>query len=149
MGDFDFLFGEWRIANRRLRQRLVGSTDWEEFESTSRVQPIFGGAGNVDEITFADGTSGLTVRLFDPVRERWSLNWASSDSGVFFPPLLGAFTDGVGVFYGDEVQDGAPARIRFLWSRITGDSARWEQALSVDGEQTWETNWYMDITRLA
>jgi len=147
MGDFDFLFGEWRIDNRRLKQRLVGSTDWEEFQSSSRVWPIFGGAGNVDEITFADGTSGLTVRLFDPTTRRWSLNWASSDSGVFFPPLFGAFTDGVGVFYGDEVQDGRPARIRFLWSRITGDSARWEQALSVDGEQTWETNWYMDISR--
>lgn len=147
MGDFDFLFGEWRIANRRLKRRLVGSTDWEEFASTSRVWPVFGGAGNVDEITFADGTSGLTVRLFDPVTRRWSLNWASSDSGVFFPPLFGEFTDGVGVFLGDEVQDGTPARIRFLWSRITPDSARWEQALSVDGERTWETNWYMDISR--
>ena len=26
-------------------------------------------------------------------------------------------------------------------------TARWEQAVSVDGEQTWETNWIMDLTR--
>ncbi|NUT95613.1 MAG: hypothetical protein HOY78_26650, partial [Saccharothrix sp.] len=112
------------------------------------VRPIFGGAGNVDEITFPDGTSGLTVRLFDAATGRWSLNWASSDSGIFFPPLFGSFSDGVGTFFGDEVQDGTPVRIRFLWHRITPDSARWEQAMSADGERTWETNWYMDITRL-
>jgi hypothetical protein len=47
------------------------------------------------------------------------------------------------------VQDGAPVLIRFRWHRITGDSARWEQAMSADGGQTWETNWYMDITRQA
>lgn len=149
MGDFDFLIGRWAIANRRLGRRLVGSTDWEEFASTSEVRPIFGGAGNVDEITFADGTSGLTVRLFDPATGRWSLNWATGDSGVFFPPLFGEFTDGVGTFYGDEVQDGVPVRIRFVWSRITPDSARWEQAMSADSGRTWETNWYMDITRSA
>ncbi|MER5266443.1 hypothetical protein ABTZ99_30575 [Actinosynnema sp. NPDC002837] len=149
MGDFDFLIGRWSIHNRRLRRRLVGSDDWEEFASSSDVRPIFGGAGNVDEITFPDGTSGLTVRLFDPATGRWSLNWASSDSGVFFPPLFGSFADGVGTFHGDEVQDGVPVRIRFLWHRVTGDSARWEQAMSADGGRTWETNWYMDITRRA
>lgn len=149
MGDFDFLTGRWSIHNRRLRRRLVGSDDWEEFTSTSDVRPIFGGLGNVDEITFPDGTSGLTVRLFDTTTGRWSLNWASSDSGVFFPPLFGSFTNGVGTFHGNETQDNTPVHIRFLWHRITGDSARWEQAMSTDGGQTWETNWYMDITRQA
>jgi hypothetical protein len=147
MGDFDFLFGKWDIANRRLGERLVGSDDWEVFQSASEVRPIFGGTGNVEEITFADGSSGLTVRLRDPETGRWSLNWASTDSGTFFPPLHGSFADGVGTFYGDEVENGQPARIRFLWTRLDTGAPRWEQALSVDDGRTWETNWYMDMSR--
>jgi hypothetical protein len=27
--DFDFFFGAWRVAHRRLRERLTGCTDWE------------------------------------------------------------------------------------------------------------------------
>ena len=33
--DFDFFVGRWKVHNRRLRERLKGSTDWEEFEGTS------------------------------------------------------------------------------------------------------------------
>ena len=28
------------------------------------------------------------------------------------------------------------------------DSARWEQAFSVDRGRSWETNWYMDFRRV-
>jgi hypothetical protein len=31
---FDFLIGDWRVAHRRLKERLVGSTTWEEFGGT-------------------------------------------------------------------------------------------------------------------
>ena len=43
---------------------------------------------------------------------------------------------------------GRDIRIRFIWSRIANDSARWEQAFSTDDGNSWETNWYMDFTRL-
>src|SRR5688572_22932757 len=29
--DFDFLFGRWKVRNRRLVARLQGSTEWQEF----------------------------------------------------------------------------------------------------------------------
>lgn len=147
MGDFDFLIGSWKVANRRLRQRLVGSTDWEEFEATSVGWRLFDGGANIDQFTFPDGTMALTLRLYEPERQRWTLNWATSTEGVLFPPTIGGFTDGVGLFYGDDTQDGTPVRVRFLWSEITPTSARWEQAFSVDGEKTWETNWIMELTR--
>jgi len=136
------------IANRRLKERLVGCTDSEAFPASSVCQSLFGGWANIDEITFHTwGLSGLTLRLFDHEREEWSLYWSSSDTGRLFPPVVGRFADGVGVFYGDDVHEGTPVRVRFTWSRITPRSARWEQAFSADGERTWETNWYMDITR--
>ena len=152
MGDFDFLIGSWLVANRRLRQRLVGCTEWEEFDATSRAWPLLDGAANIDEFRFPDGASALTLRLFEPERRQWSLYWATSVYGVLLPPVRGSFTDGVGTFYGDDVhsddsQAGTPVRVRYLWSGITATEARWEQAYSIDGEQTWETNWIMQLQR--
>jgi hypothetical protein len=52
------------------------------------------------------------------------------------------------VFYGDDVHNGSDIRVRYIWSRIAADAARWEQAFSADEGNSWETNWYMDFTRL-
>ena len=38
--DFDFLIGSWKIWHRRLKERLKGCTEWEEFEGTSEVRQI-------------------------------------------------------------------------------------------------------------
>jgi hypothetical protein len=149
MGDFDFLEGTWRVANRRLAARLVGSTEWEEFEGTAVCRRFFDGAGSVDEIAFpTKGFSGASFRLFDPARREWSIYWANSRTGLLEPPVVGRFRDGTGEFYGDDVHDGTPVRVRFFWSGITATSARWEQAFSTDGGETWETNWVMDLARL-
>lgn len=151
MGDFDFLVGEWTVANQRLKERLAGSTEWEEFTSTSRCWSLFDGAANLDEFAFPDGSHGLTLRLLDRARQEWSLNWSASQTGTLLPPVTGRFheTDGnlEGRFYGDDEHNGRPVRVRYIWSRITSNSARWEQAFSTDGERTWETNWVMDFTR--
>jgi hypothetical protein len=32
--DFDFLMGRWSVAHRRLKHRLVGSNEWDEFRGT-------------------------------------------------------------------------------------------------------------------
>src|SRR5690242_2289256 len=80
-------------------------------------------------------------------RERWSIYWTDSGRGVFDPPVVGRFTEGVGVFEGDDRHDGVPVRVRFIWSHDTPRTARWEQAFSADGGATWETNWIMSFTR--
>lgn len=62
--DFDFVFGDWEIHNRRLKRRLAGSQDWEEFGAISRAQPVLGGLANIDELSKPDGTPmGLTLRI--------------------------------------------------------------------------------------
>jgi hypothetical protein len=33
-------------------------------------------------------------------------------------------------------------------SKITPNSAQWEQAFSEDGGKTWETNWIMELERV-
>jgi hypothetical protein len=146
--DFDFLHGSWEVLNRQRTAVLCGCDEWDEHQATATCRPVFGGAGNVDEIAFHEkGTSGLTLRLYDAESGNWSIYWASSRVGLTLPPVVGRFVDGVGVFYSDEVHQGRLVRLRFIWSQITPTSARWEQALSPDGGATWETNWVMELRR--
>jgi hypothetical protein len=150
-GDFDFFVGSWDGTHRRLRQPLAGDDGWDEFSSTTQCWQLFGGAANLDEVTIPGrGLSGVTLRLLDPATGLWSLYWANSRNGLLLlPPVVGEFTDGVGRFYSVEDYEGTPITVRYTWSRIAGSSARWEQAFSADGRQTWETNWVTDFTRRA
>jgi hypothetical protein len=148
--DFDFLRGTWDVHNRRLVKALADSTEWDEFPGRSVARPIFGGGGNIDEIDFpTKGWSGLTVRLFDPDQQQWSLFWISSRRSTVDPPVIGRFAGERGLFYGDDVHEGRPIRVRYTWSDITATSAHWEQAFSADAEQTWETNWTMELNRVG
>ncbi|MEN8649945.1 hypothetical protein ABCR94_04635 [Streptomyces sp. 21So2-11] len=148
MNDFDFLHGSWDVANRRLTELLVGGDSWEEFPGHAVVRPLFGGSGNIDEITFPTlGHQGVTLRLFDQVRRDWSIHWADSRTGRLDPPVVGTFAGGRGDFYGEDTYRGRPVRVHFVWRRLTADSARWEQEFSVDGGQSWELNWVMEFSR--
>jgi hypothetical protein len=63
--------------------------------------------------------------------------------------VVGRFgADGCGRFTGDDVHEGRPIRVVYLWSEIMADSCRWEQAFSADGGATWETNWIMEFSRI-
>jgi len=73
----------------------------------------------------------------------------STRTDVIGAPQVGRFVDGRGEFLGDDVHDGRPIRVRYIWSDITPTTAHWEQAFSTDGGQTWETNWYMESTRVS
>jgi hypothetical protein len=147
--DFDFLVGSWEVANRRLRKRHVGSAEWDEFPGRATMRPILKGLGNVDEISFpTKGWSGMTLRLFNPEAGVWSIYWVNSRDGVMQPPVVGAFRNGIGEFFGDDVDEGRPIRVRYRWLPKSRDVARWEQAFSLDGGRSWETNWVMDLLRV-
>jgi len=147
--DFDFFTGQWDVANTRLRKPLTGSDDWDEFPGVSNAHTVFGGAAHFDEVAFPTlGFSGLTLRLFTPETGLWSLYWVSSRNGLLQPPVHGSFVDGEGTFFGDDEYEGTPIRVRYTWSEITADHAKWDQAFSADGERTWETNWIMRLDRV-
>lgn len=152
--DFDFLHGQWRIRNERLKLRLSGSTDWEIFGATQVCQPLLGGMGNVDDFVSdwtRPGSSerfiGMTLRLFRPESRQWNIYWAGNHDGTLEPPMTGAFADGVGTFQGIAEHEGQPVRVRFRWSRLGGNAAHWQQAFSADDGNTWETNWHMWFRR--
>lgn len=149
--DFDFLFGTWKVHNRRLIGRLRGSTAWEEFASVCRARPILGGLGNMDELTVeapAGLVEAITVRLYSPATLEWSIYWAaSSGSGRFDVPMVGRFEGPRGEFYCQEVFEGRHIFNRFIWTVTSPTACHWEQAFSADGGERWETNWEMEFTR--
>ena len=101
--DFDFLFGRWAVHNRRLRRRLAGSGEWEEFSADHVARPLLDGMGNEDEFrTDHDGGMiGMSFRFFDPKARLWSIYWADSRRcGRLDPPVVGSFADGIGMFEG-------------------------------------------------
>ncbi|MEV2215561.1 hypothetical protein AB0H86_29720 [Streptomyces sp. NPDC050997] len=148
--DFDFFHGEWEVRHRRRTDFLDPDSGWEEFWATSRCWSLFDGAANIDELDVpSQGWKGLTLRLYDRETEQWSLNWSSSRSGRLFPPVTGRFEGERGEFHGDDTHDGKEVRVRFVWSGISDITARWEQAFSVDGGETWVTNWVMDFGRAS
>jgi len=150
--DFDFLAGRWAVAHRRLRERLCGDTRWDAFAGRSEFRQIVGGLANVDDniIALPAGTyRAATVRVFDPATGLWSIWWIDGRNPRLEPPVHGRFENGIGTFLGDDVFDGRPIRVRFIWSEITAQSARWEQAFSPDGGASWEANWIMTFRRGA
>ena len=148
--DFHFLYGRWSVRHRRLTARGVGSDAWDEFEGTSFTQGLMDGLCNVEENDFPDrGFQGVAFRSFDVGAQRWSIHWVSSLDGVMQPPVHGHFENGVGVFLGEDVDGERPVKVRYCWDEIAAGSARWSQAYSYDGGETWETNWIMSFARTA
>ena len=149
--DFDFIFGRWKVHNRRLKERLVGSHEWESFDAEQRCWPTLGGMGNMDEfITNAFGDThfvGMSIRLFDPQTRAWSIYWVDNHRVTLEPPVVGCFEHGVGTFHGRDEHQGTPVLARFVWI-ADAEHPRWEQSFSTDEGKTWELNWVMELERL-
>lgn len=148
VNDFDYFEGGWITAQRRLRVRGVGSNDWEVFPATLCATPYLGGAATVDELYMPTlNRAGLTLRVFDPNARQWSIYWVNSALGRLDPvPVVGGFIGDRGEFYARDQADGRPIKVRYIWTIIDQNHARWEQAFSYD-DRTWETNWTADFTR--
>ena len=151
--DWDFLVGSWSVRHRRLRHRLVGNKDWDEFGGSLVNWPVLGGFGNVGDnvMEFPGGTvRGVGIRAFDPASAQWSSWWLDLRSPTAIDaPVRGGFKAGIGTFVGDDTLDGRPIKTRVQWSGISANTARWEQSCSADGGATWESNWVSEFSRKA
>jgi hypothetical protein len=149
--DFAFFAGEWDVANDRRNADGV----WEQFAATCSVSmcvddlvqldhydaPHFPGRGHV---------KAVTVRAYDAAADTWSIIWLCNYAAPDFDPLVGRWDGDDGRFLQTFTDaDGATVQARFIWRRLSRDHATWEQALSHDGGETWDTNWRMEMTRRA
>jgi len=148
--DFDFVQGEWTSVQRRLKQRGVGSSEWDQLTGKHWAKVLLGGVANVDTVEFPEkGWAGSTYRNFDKARRQWNIYWVNSRDGhMDYPGQVGGFDGNVGLFYGDDKDDGKPVRVVYRWEKQGARHARWEQAFSYDDGKTWETNWVMEMTKV-
>jgi hypothetical protein len=154
--DFDFSIGRWRTHITRRLHPLSGSSEWADYDGTSVVRAIWDGRASLGE-TEAEGPAGrleaLSLRLYNPESNQWSLSYASTGGTTSVPtsltvPTIGEFKDGRGEFYDTESYNGRNILLRNTWSDISPMSIRFEQAFSEDGGRTWETNWIAVDTRI-
>lgn len=153
--DFDFEIGTWKTQMKVLAEPLSESPDqWLEFDGTSTVSKVWDGRANLLELA-ADGAGGhhiegLSLRLYNPKSRQWSLHFSNARVGKLTPPVYGGFTDGRGMFQGEDfLDDGRAVLVRFEILPLAPDVYRFVQSFSADGGKTWEENWIATDTRTS
>ncbi len=76
--DFDFLVGDWRGHHRKLKEKLVNSHDWIEFDGTLSMRKLMDGYANVDDNVFntpAGTYRGVGLRSYDTKTGQWAIWW--------------------------------------------------------------------------
>jgi hypothetical protein len=136
---------------RRLQHPLTGSKSWVELDGTANVRKVWSGRANLLKLEL-NGTAGnieaLSLRLYNPQSERWSVYFATSDDGTLGTPMVGQFENGRGEFSDQELFHGKMINLHFVFSDITEKSFHGEQSFSPDGGKSLETNWIEGFTRL-
>ena len=150
MDDFNFLNGKnWKVTNSLLKERLAGNKERESFEARLfNFQLILGGLGNIDQ--FSGARNGISfeassLRIYNEQEKKWSIYWIDNISQELVPQVVGSFKDGIGEFFGSEKYKEKEVKLRFLWSDISENHARWEQAYFDEQNRIWETNWVMEF----
>ena len=150
--DFNFFIGKWRLHNRVLKLTASGTKEWKEFEATQEMHVILKGIGNIDNfLATRDGKpfEGMTLRLFNPETRLWTIYWADSNYGILYlPAVVGSFENKIGHFFSQDDMNGKKLITVYRWDARDADNPIWSQATSEDNGQSWEWNWYMNMSRI-
>ena len=148
--DFDFLLGNWKVVNTRLKDWLCDSKIWIEFESEHTEKRLEDGNGNFAFHQYTRQGSIIersVLRLYDEQSQYWKINRVDSWSDLLIPSLHGTFWQNKGSFLSKGIFHGIDVLVWVEWTKICKTYACWEQALSSDNGRTWETNWQMEFFR--
>ena len=150
--DFDFLEGNWKVHNRKLRSRLSNSKDWDEFESEIHMRKTLNGMGNVENYyALFNGKpfEGMAVRLFNEQSRLWTIYWIDTNGAKMDEhPVTGSFENSVGKFYALDNYKGRDILVIYQWDHTKPKHPVWSQAFSVDNGKSWEWNWEMKLTKI-
>jgi hypothetical protein len=150
--DFDFEFGDWKCHLKRRLRPLTGSNDWVEYEGSSNVRKVWDGRANLGELELdgpAGHIEGLSLRLYNPASRQWNISFSNAQAGTLGVPMVGGFKDGRGEFYDQEMLGDRAIFVRFIFSDITPNTFKLEQAFSDDGGKSWEANWLATFTKVG
>ena len=148
--DFDFVIGSWTVKHRRLRDILNNSEQWITFEGSSSTVKTLGGFGNLEDnhLHFPDASfRAIAIRSYNVATKKWSIWWLDGRSpDSLDTPVVGEFSEGIGLFYAEDVYKGKTIKVRFTWNSLEPGKPRWQQAFSEDNGKSWETNWTMEFS---
>jgi len=150
--DFNWEIGLWN-THVQVRAPLDANAAWTTFDGVSDIRALSGGRANAVELSLVNAAGarieGVSLRLFNPQTGQWSLNYASMRDGTLSAPVYGQFSDGRGVFFGQDTVEGRIVLVRFVISDVGANGARFVQSYSADSGQTWIDNWVATDTRHA
>ena len=149
--DFDFNFGTWHTHITRTTDPFAAASPTIELDGTVTVRKVWDGKAALEEIE-TDGPSGhwegMTLFLYNPQAHQWSQTFVNSKNGVLTPGNIGEFKDGRVELYGQDTVQGRTILVRAIWSEITPDSHRYEEAFSQDGGKSWQRSFLANLTRV-
>lgn len=134
LNQFDFWIGEWDLT-------------WEGGQGTNRIEKILDSKVILENFdgTPATPLRGMSVSTFSREKDAWAQTWVDTD---------GSYLDFVGGWQGDRmvlsrdgVVKGEAVKQRMVWFNIAADAFDWHWDRSVDGGQTWSTQWAIHYRR--
>lgn len=150
--DFDFLQGNWKVQNRKLKARLCECSEWLEFDARLEMRKALNNFGNIENFycTLADQPfEGMAIRLFNEQTRLWTIYWIDS-AGMCMDehPVCGFFEAGIGKFYARDTFEGKEILVIYQWDATDPQQPIWSQAFSLDDGRSWEWNWEMRLSRV-
>ncbi len=149
--DFDFFYGSWNVAGKKLKSRLHHSNEWISFTAKLKCSGMIGGYANIEPFyTKANGKDfeAFTLRVFDSTARLWSIYYAYPANVSMQNPQVGSFQNNIGWFYARDVWEGKNIIIVYRWDRTDSEKPTMCQAFSDDNGKTWEWNYLQSFEKI-
>lgn len=150
---FNFWIGNWKIKQKILQQ----DGSWLNLDAKTSVASTLNRQALMEHwegdvllfwegMTQVESRKGLSIRAYDPKIGQWNIYWIDTQNPFFRPTYSGNFTQGKGVFFGQEQMSKSKVMGRITFSDITQNSVHWDFAIS-NREEEWKTLWIMKMRK--